>query len=499
AEVGAKATPAMFSVGIRYVDQDATGLNDGTSWTNAYTNLANALNAANADSGRWEIWVAEGIYRPGLAESDTFFLNNNHLHGGFAGTEAQQSERVPGANPTVLEGDLGGGLFSQRIVTKNTIGYAVLERFTIRNGRSRGIEDGAGTRVTQGTLLLENCRYENNESERFGGAVQYTGGVTTGQVIRGCTFVGNIATNRSGAIDFDSQTRAWIFDCTFISNRARTIEAGAIRTLGPVTMSGCRFKDNQSAGNGGAIRIQGWNTMNPEARTVIRNCVFTGNRTEDANPTGGGDQGGGLFVNEGPVWIVDCHFTNNFAAQEGGALKTQNCDLEVRIEDSTFTGNTVNWGRGGAIQADAEGPRLLNDYTIVNCAFDNNESRDAGGAVNGQDNLVRYRILDSMFFRNTSTNSHGGAFRSEGNVNDLEDVIERCWFIENRSWTEGGAIRINGFNNTNAAGRVNTIRDCVFVSNVASNPPGINSDHGGAMWLGDGVYRVENCHFTNNC
>ncbi|MFW6227683.1 MAG: hypothetical protein ACOC31_06220, partial [Bacteroidota bacterium] len=55
---------SAFLTGIAqtiYVDADATGNNDGSSWQDAYTNLSQAIDAA--ESGN-EIWVAAGVYYP---------------------------------------------------------------------------------------------------------------------------------------------------------------------------------------------------------------------------------------------------------------------------------------------------------------------------------------------------------------------------------------------------------------------------------------------------
>ena len=49
---------------VIYVDVNATGLNDGSSWTEAYKYLQDALADANSSAKPVEICVAQGIYRP---------------------------------------------------------------------------------------------------------------------------------------------------------------------------------------------------------------------------------------------------------------------------------------------------------------------------------------------------------------------------------------------------------------------------------------------------
>ena len=60
--------PAVSSAAVIYVKTDAAGLNDGSTWIDAYNDLQSALGTAtDGDS----IWVAEGLYRPTISGDRT--------------------------------------------------------------------------------------------------------------------------------------------------------------------------------------------------------------------------------------------------------------------------------------------------------------------------------------------------------------------------------------------------------------------------------------------
>jgi hypothetical protein len=95
--------------GVLYVTPNARGKNDGTSWQDAFIDLQDALEVAQAGH---DVWIAGGTYKPdrGTGERTMSFLvpAGVALYGGFAGNEECRDERDWAANETILSGDLNG-------------------------------------------------------------------------------------------------------------------------------------------------------------------------------------------------------------------------------------------------------------------------------------------------------------------------------------------------------------------------------------------------------
>jgi hypothetical protein len=95
--------------GIIYVDADADPGGLGTSWTDAYTDLQDALADAEAGGGD-QIWVAAGTYKPTDGDDRTasfHLVNGVAIYGGFAGTETVLGQRDWVSNKTILSGNIG--------------------------------------------------------------------------------------------------------------------------------------------------------------------------------------------------------------------------------------------------------------------------------------------------------------------------------------------------------------------------------------------------------
>ena len=135
-------TTTMAAQTIIYVDDGATGANDGTSWSDAYTDLQDGLSATIGASE--QIWVAEGVYKPtdpnGNRNTSFDMRNNVDIYGGFDGTESTLVARAGLFGTTVLSGDRGGADSYHVVTASGTDASAVLDGFRIIGG----VADGSG-------------------------------------------------------------------------------------------------------------------------------------------------------------------------------------------------------------------------------------------------------------------------------------------------------------------------------------------------------------------
>lgn len=88
---------------VIYVDADATGANDGTSWSDAYNHLQDGLADANSGAKPAEVRVAQGTYKPdqgaAVTPGDRFatvqLINGVAIYGGFPPGGGTWEDRDP--------------------------------------------------------------------------------------------------------------------------------------------------------------------------------------------------------------------------------------------------------------------------------------------------------------------------------------------------------------------------------------------------------------------
>ncbi len=272
-----------------FVDADADGAKNGTSWSDAYDSLHKALEAAASNS---IIWVAEGTYLPtndGDRAKSFELPDSVWLFGGFDGSESELYERNLQDHLTILNGDIG----IQGEVSDNSIHVVIagnhtrLDGFTISGGNADSTctlcEYGGGILADAcKDVRISNCILRDNYASVQGGALCNNFG--TGPVyIDSCKFFNNHAAY-GGAIDCHD-TPSEITRSVFAGNSA-SIYGGAIFNWGagsnPV-IDHCSFYNN-SCPEGSAIHNRAWGIV-----ASITNSIFYGNPDPDIDLSSGAE------------------------------------------------------------------------------------------------------------------------------------------------------------------------------------------------------------------
>ncbi len=401
-----------------FVNSNATGNNDGTSWANAYTNLQTAINAATASIN--ELWVAAGTYKPnGTARTSTFTLKSNiKIYGGFNGSETTRAQRNTNLNLTRLSGDISGNDNSTITATETTrqdnayhvisllgnIRDAYLDGFTISNGNANGPTLTSGTTSAQyyhtrgGAIYLfpytpfdapsikvQNCILENNSGSDTGVFANYfANGISNLSFnvnIENCVVRNNYSgTNAqiliNGASGFSWYGNATVTNTLFHNNTSGT---------GP----SCLYLSASTASGGTALGIN----------TQITNCTFSNNT---------GVNGNVIRTDNGSN-----NYFRNSIIYGNGSLTPLNI---------TGTGgpviNSTNICQGAQIGGQNVNPLLNTDYTLQSGspAIDTGDNAyipgtiiyDLGGNTRINNSIVDlgvfeyYSVLNSEDFNNTA-------------------------------------------------------------------------------------------------
>ncbi|PQJ76321.1 T9SS type A sorting domain-containing protein [Polaribacter glomeratus] len=335
---------------IIYVDANASGTGDGSSWANAYTDINNAL--ADVYTNTTEIWVAAGTYSPGSEREDSFDFNIDDLsiYGGFDGTETTISERDIKGNPTILSGDVNGNdavvdfattAGSSRIdnnhqVVKISADNVTIDGFKIEDGdavqATKGFTQGAAILINPTALnpKIQNCEINNNVTYS-GGAIAVRFEVSTTLSIVNCIFNNNVSRYGSGlymlimanvSIDLN------ITNSLFINNSSKnyystsdgyTGSAAWIRanTAGAnltTTITNCTFANNNDIGTISGVaergplalgrRVDGSTTHN----ATINNSIFYNNTGTNGSTT--------IAINKGHVSLPNLTTVNNSISED---------------------------------------------------------------------------------------------------------------------------------------------------------------------------------------
>ena len=336
------------SAAVRYVDASlATGLNNGTSWADAYQGSTAVVTALSASVSGDQIWVKAGTYKPTTTSTRTIWHTMKTgvaLYGGFAGTETVVSERNIAANVTTLTGDLLGndnGTVTNLadnsyhvVVASSVANTAILDGFSIVGGYANGAtasnyDKGGGILIlTSGSPTVRNCKFIGNRCT-FGGGAGYIFGANG--TFQSCEFTDNVGGSFGGAFDTNGTTVTWE-SCIFTNNSAS--RAGAIESFGSsqTKITNCVFRLNKatSTNSGGAIWAGTTSTV------TIRDSTFVGNTTTATT-------GAGFYNTSGSSTLANCIFWGNTGS--GGV--TANNQITAAGGTNTVSYSLVQGGATG--------------------------------------------------------------------------------------------------------------------------------------------------------
>ncbi len=443
---------------IIYVDDNASGANDGSSWADAYNYLQDALTVAWSGD---EIQIARGIYKPdqgaGITPGDreaTFqLINGVTIKGGYAGAgKPDPNSRDIELYETILSGDLAGDdgpsliqdfapcmrshivppkvgcdcfdldrdndvdeydlrIFladnnynenSYNVVTgSGTDASAVLDGFTISAGNANGPGHyrGGGMYNDSSSPTLTNCAFNGNSAHYGGGGGMYNWEGSSPTLVN-CTFSANSAYTRGGGI-FNSSNCRPIFDkCTFSGNSARW-GGGMGNSDASPTLINCDFTDNSAGNDGGGM-------YNFHCTPAIDNCTFNDNSAR---------WGGGMSNEQyGEPILTNCTFSGNLASDEGGGM--YNSEASPTFANCIFKGNSASvYGGGMQNWSNCRS-------TLTNCMFNGNSAYYGGGIYNSYN--CRPMFVNCTFSGNSAR--WGGGI---GNSSSSMPFLTNCIFWAN--------------------------------------------------------------------
>jgi hypothetical protein len=440
---------------VLFVDTNASGTDDGTSWENAFRHLQDAITVA-ADA-RWavdEIRVAGGSYKPdkgaGITPGDrraTFqLINDVALKGGYAGFgETNPDTQDIELYETILSGDLNGNDVdvndlsdllddpsraenSYHVVTgSGTDVTAVLDGFTITDGYANSNwpyhqQYGGGMYNFKGNPTVRNCTFRENRAHTGGGM----GNDKSSPIIINCSFIRNSSAWAGGMSNLSSSPT--LTKCTFSGNFRKAMENNRSCT----ELDNCAFIENNGRG-----------MANNDSNLTLNNCTFIGNISGGMSNFRGklrlsncifkgnsGGKGGGYYSLGSCSTLYNCIFAGNSARYYGGGLYVQaiheynwmdmSGEWDLTLINCTFTGNSaVN---GNAMASDSLWQEAPGNIQIANCIFWN-----GGDEISNRDNST---------FEVTYCDVWGG-FPGEGNIDADPCFVEPdCWDA-NELWVDG--------------------------------------------------------------
>ena len=428
-----------------YVDRDADGAGNGTSWEDAFTSISRALSAC---VGGQEIRIAGGLYQ----EDGMPLRSGITIRGGYS---------APGG---ASSGDLLTEQEKNRTVIIINVPRSVINFALLMGGDLLGylLKD----------VMIVNVNFQACGVIEFGDAGR--GGALHFRSARNVTldhliFMGNTAMEGGGAIFARDTENFVVRNSKFISNSGDKGGAVCLDNV-DVKFEDCFFSGNESMDNGGAVEAVNsdiflFNTKVVNNRSemhgggfALKDCFFYASESVITGNIGHESAGGILsesqlgnqkyprrqspciidmmdlsgrdIRNPDPetkakisrqrcVWMKQSTISNNSGWSGGGALIE---DTSTYLKENIFAGNEASTSGGGlSIQAHI-GYGSISVFSSKN-TFDANHAGDIGAAFDlrshfdeSWDEKFQYVAENNIFSKGAVSFSRGGGIYYKGPV-----------------------------------------------------------------------------------
>lgn len=494
-----------------YVNQANTNaVKEGTSWNTAFSTLQEALNCKCTDSLNnvtmpAEIWVAQGTYKTGKDEYDSFFLNNGQkVYGGFktGDTLLTQRDSTLLTQQTILSGKYEISKYAMHVVSSLfTYIDTELNSFIVEEGQTPSTSIGGGDLdksgagiFVRGQATLKNLWIRNNRAD---------GDFSLPGNSYGSHWGGGIFVYR------DDGHGSYTFPI---------VEAG-------VNMENVRITDNIVGGYGGGIAFKqdavgGYPVNNFVSQ--LKNVKITGNKAvrDDGNPT----QGGGIYVDgRFNIDFEDFIISNNEATNGTAIVIWKNEGATINFTRGKIDNNKEilkqDWNGYAVNSAPSSSNSPSNTINMESVVFSkNNTSRTTLGVISSNLNITNCTFVNNIGGQNQDVNFKDGNFLSLDNNanatiknsiidysnNSLPDIFVGSWVTnysvsaENTLFTKSIPTQMvnlgNNLPNTNP----------LFVNktngnyNLQQNSPAIDAGNNNFLTLSPTLDAASNSRIYNN-
>ena len=351
----------LFAQNIIYVDHQANGAANGTTWSSAYLTLHEALDQASYGDS---IFVSEGTYTPpDTGRSSSFLIKDGlTLVGGFDphnGIDDFTDISSTYSNKVNLSGDIG----IEDDSSDNC--YHVI----------KDISPGAlssGSRLYGLHIIDGHANHTTDDDHSYGGGIYI----------------------EDGRIEL---TASSISFCS-----ARSGGSAIYATGSTLSLTGISVLDNFGDENNsciGTVHLDS-SIFQSQENLFIRNSSHTG---------------GAIYALDSEINMIDNDFGNNTASSNGGALAIAGGTKSV-IHQSRFYENTALTGGGVYTSSDSL-------TTISNTLITINEASNRGGGIYLTGGAQVELINANINYNQSSLDQGGGIYNSQSSCSIYNSII----------------------------------------------------------------------------